>query len=288
MNKISFGGRGMSYVLRIVVAMAIALSLGLSTVAPAFAAGGLYGNLSGTVVSGSTNAPVAGANVSVVSPGGSYSATTDSHGFFNILSVAVDTYTVSITAKNFDKLDIAGVSVLGDQGTNLGRIQLASSSLVTIAHVTSHSSAGAFQPNATTDQYTVNSARMLQSTGNAASTNENAALLAVPGITMTNAGDITIRGGGTHEVGYEYDGVPFVEPFLYGNGSMGLSNGLGDIQVVEGAGDATTGGVGSGTINIVPQRGTYPGTGLFNIETGEKLSNPPKKKQESTCPTTKE
>lgn len=79
----------------------------------------------------------------------------------------------------------------------------------------------------------------------------------------------TIRGGLRTEVGYQLDGVPFTEPFFAGNASNGLYNGgLGSLQVVEGAGDATQGNVGGGVVNVVPKRGTYPASGDLDLEVG--------------------
>jgi len=178
----------------------------------------------------------------------------------------VDSYTVTVEAPGYQTENIAGVIVFGDE-TDSANATL-QKQLKTIAHVTARSVASAYQPSQTVDSYTVNKAQMLQSTGNPNSTDESAVLLSVPGVTMTNAGTVTIRGGAAYEVGYQYDGVTFKEPFLGGNGSMGLMNGLGSVQVVEGAGDATQGGVGAGVINVIPQRGSGPGTGSVDFQVG--------------------
>ncbi len=239
---------------------------------PAWAAGGVYGNITGTLIDATTHAPVAGAVVVAHSASGSYQSTSDSRGTFTILALPVDTYTVTITEPRHETASIPGVVVFGDQTNSIGTIALAPQ-LKTIARVNSRSVSGAFQPNQTTDQYTVSSAQILQSTGRAGSTDENSALLAVPGVTLTNnnspiGSTVTIRGGAAAEVGYQYDGVPFKEPFLGGNGSNGLMNGIGTIQVVEGAGDATQGEVGAGVINVIPQRGSGPPSGMLDLEAG--------------------
>ena len=181
--------------------------------------------------------------------------------------MTVDTYVLSVSASGFDALTIPGITVPGDQTLSLGNLQV-SRHLQTIGRVTARSTNGAFQPTQTTDSYTVSGARIIQTVGKTATTNENNLLLAVPGVTLSNAGIPSIRGGGAREVGYQYDGVTFTEPFLSNNGSNGLINGVGNVQVVEGAGDATQGGVGSGVINIVPKRGAYPGFGYVDLEAG--------------------
>jgi hypothetical protein len=236
----------------------------------AFAAGGVYGTLTGTVVDASTHAPIAGATVVAVSASQRFSGTTDREGRFSIIGVGVDTYTVSITAAGHEVLSVTGVTVLGDQTNTIGTVSLG---LRKIGQVTARSIASAFQPSQTSDQYTINPAQIAQSTGKNNSTDENAALLSVPGVTLTNnnsaiSTQVTIRGGAAYEVGYQLDGIPFREPFLSGNGSYGLLNGIGSVQVVEGAADATQAGVGSGVINIIPQRGSGSGSGLLDIEGG--------------------
>ncbi|MBV8423783.1 MAG: carboxypeptidase regulatory-like domain-containing protein [Candidatus Eremiobacteraeota bacterium] len=238
----------------------------------AFAAGGVYGSLSGTVLDSTSRAPISGATVTAKSPSNTYNSTTNGSGQFTMLGVASDTYTVTVTAAGHDLVSIPGVTVFGDQQNSIGSVAL-EPHLATIARVTSRSVSNAYQPTQTTDQYTINQQTILQSTGNAKSTNENAALLSVPGVTLTNnsmpySTEVTIRGAAAWEVGYQFDGVPFREPFVNGNGSFGLMNGVGNIQVVEGGGDATQAGVGAGVINVIPQRGSGPGSGNLYFGVG--------------------
>jgi len=255
-----------------IIAAALTVAFGLVSVGPALAAGGQYGNLNGTITDAATHAPIAGAHILAKAGSGSYSATTDSKGFFTILGMSVDSYTVTVTSEKYETVNIPGVIVFGGETDTIGTVAL-KPSLKTIATVTSRSESSAFQPTQTIDSYTVNQAQIQQSTGFSKSTNENAALLAVPGVTLTNnntvmGGTVTIRGGAAAEVGYQYDGVSFKEPFLGGNGSSGLMNGVGTIQVVEGAGDATQGEVGAGVINIIPARGEGPGSGNVTLAGG--------------------
>jgi hypothetical protein len=254
-----------------IIAAALTVAFGLLSIGPALAAGGQFGNLNGTVVDAATKAPIAGAEVTAKSGSGTYYQKTDGAGHFTILGMNVDSYTVTVTANGYQAINVPNVVVFGDETDSAGTIQLAKQ-LAQIAHVTSRSQSSAYQPSQTVDSYTVNQQQMLQTTGKTASTNENAVLLSVPGVTMTNAGDVTVRGGAEYEVGYQYDGVNFKDPFLGMNGSgltgNGVINGIGSVQVVEGAGDATQGGVGAGVINIIPERGSGPGTGEADFEAG--------------------
>lgn len=252
--------------------LAALLLCSLLPVAPALAAGGQYGNLVGSISDSTSKSPISGAQISAVSPSGRYSTTTDAHGRFSILQMVVDTYTITVTKQGYETLSLPGQTLQGDQTTDIGPWLLNHATPKTIAHVASRSSGGAFQPSNTIDSYTVTPAQQLQTTGKAFSTNENNLVLAVPGVTLTNAGTPTIRGGAAYEVGYQYDGVSFKEPFLGNNGSSGVNgslfSGVAQVQVVAGAGDATQGGVGSGVINIIPERGSGPGTFNLDLEVG--------------------
>ncbi len=254
-------------VLRIALSLLAFVAICATSAAPTFAAGGQTGNLQGTVVDATSNAPIANATITASAPAGSFVGHTDGKGFFSILGLNVDTYTVSVQAQGYQAVSLAGTTVPGDQILNLGTIRL-TKALRTIARTTSRALAGAFQPGQTTDSFTVSGNRILQSVGKTDTTNENNIILSVPGVSLTNSQVPTIRGGAPTEVGFQLDGIPFQEPFLYGNGSFNRVNGVGTIQVVEGAGDATQGDVGSGVINVIPKRGEYPGTGQLDFEAG--------------------
>lgn len=229
------------------------------------AAGGQTGNVSGTVIDAQTKAPVVGAAVTLAAPSGTYAAKTDGRGFFSILGVSVDTYRLSVERQGYETLMQSGVTVIGDQTLELGSVAL-QKHLRTIGSVKARSQSSAFQPTQTVDSVTVSGARVLQTTGKAASTDEQSLILAVPGTSVTNEGNITIRGGLATEVGYQFDGVDYTEPFFATNATNGKFNGLGAMQVVEGAGDATQGNVGGGVINIIPKRGTNPPFGFVDLE----------------------
>ncbi len=266
-----FLSRGRRASLRCILAVLLTAALsGLAT--PVFAAGGVFGTLTGTVVDAGTQAPISGATVNVTSPGQKYTTTTDGSGHFGIVGINVDTFSVTVTAPGHETLVVPGVTVIGDQTTSAGTLAL-QTRVTTIGRVTARSISNAFQPTQTTDSYTINAQQIIQSTGKAYSTNENAALLSVPGVTLTDnstptSSQVTIRGAPAYEVGYQLDGVPFREPFLNGNGSFGLMNGVGSVQVVEGAADATQAGVGAGVINVIPARGSGPGSGSIDLELG--------------------
>jgi Carboxypeptidase regulatory-like domain len=244
--------------LRALLACVIFAGMVCSLVSPAFAAGGQTGIIQGTVTDASGN-PVSGAAISAASPTGSYTATTAGNGSFTIVGVNVDTYAISVSAPGYDTYVLRGATVTGDQTLTLP-LKITKTQAV-IGRVGARSASGAFQPSQTVDSYTITGARIAQTTGSPADSNLNDVVLSAPGVSISENGNPTIRGGSQREVGYQLDGVSFDEPFLGQNGSAGNFTGLNSVQVVEGVGDASQGGLGSGVINVIPKRGTYPATG---------------------------
>jgi len=249
--------------------------------APALAAGGTNGNLNGTVVDASSKAPVAGASVVAKSGSGTYSATTDARGFFSILQMNIDSYTLTISAAGHDTVNLQNVIVFGDETDTVGTVSMQASGLKTIAKVTSRSASSAFQPTQTTDTYSVSGQRIQQALGNAYNSNEATLVQSVPGVIATydsaNGPGLSIRGSLGVELGYQYDEVPFSSPFFNANAGQGFINGInggsgGGLQIVSGAGDATQGNVGGGVINTVVPRGTYPAMRMLTSKSAARTS----------------
>jgi hypothetical protein len=260
-------------ILRAILCVAVALSLCLSTSGGAFAAGGIQGNLSGSVVDDSSGKPIADVAVTASSPSGTFNASTDASGHFVMLGLPPDTYTVSLTKAHYQPTSIAGVSVFGDMNNTVGIVRM-KTELVTIARVTSRARNSAYQPTQTQDTTTISGERITQALGNPNNQNEQNLILAAPGAIQDVQGGITVRGSLNTELGYQYDGVDFTVPFFDGNGSSGYLANLtggsgGSLQVVSGAGDATQGNIGAGVINIIPPRGTYPAKADASLLVGE-------------------
>ncbi|MBV9647570.1 MAG: carboxypeptidase regulatory-like domain-containing protein [Candidatus Eremiobacteraeota bacterium] len=237
------------------------------------AAGGVTGTLRGTVVDERTNAPIAGVAVSVASPSGRYRTTSDAHGFFVFPQIPTDTYLLSLEKNGYTAREVAGVTVLGDQTQSVGTLRL-TPALRTIGSVRSVArSSSAFQPNQTVDETTFVGARVDQALGEKGSTNFDQLVLAAPGVIQTAAGSanaFSIRGSASVEIGYQFDGVDYRGSWFDENPSQGFLNGIGGgrgaLQVVSGAGDATQGGIGAGVVNVIPGRGSYPGSGFASFD----------------------
>jgi hypothetical protein len=253
--------------LRAFIALVIFAGMVCSLVSPAFAAGGQSGHLQGVITNGATGQPIAGVTISAASPTGTYTAKTGGDGSFQIVGMNVDTYTVSASSGGFETLVLRGVTLEGDQTVNIGSQALSKVASV-IGRTTGRSPSSVFQPAQTTDAYTISGDRILQTTGKTASIDEVALALSVPGVSLTDSGAITIRGGLRTEVGYQLDGVDYTEPFFVNNAGNNRFNGIGSLNVVEGAGDATQAQSAGGTFNLIPKRGTYPGFGYLDLEVG--------------------
>src|ERR1700676_987598 len=250
---------------RALAAFVFALAFIASSAVPSLAVGGLTGNLTVTVLDAKSRAPISGANIVAVAPSARYTATTDARGFVQINGMTVDTYSVTISAPGFDTLSLSGVTIQGDNTVDL-QSQGLNKTLVQIGRSTSRTTASVFQPSQTTDAVTVSGVRVTEALGKQAAISETALALSVPGVQLTNSGRLTIRGGLANEVGYQLDGVNFTEPFLNTNASTNRFNGLGALQVVAGAGDASQGDGGGGVVNVIIKRGSRPAFGFVDAE----------------------
>jgi hypothetical protein len=246
--------------------VALTASLVFGSLAPAYAAGGLTGNFSGTVQD-STGAPVSGATVDLVSPSGSYKQTTDAKGNFLFLNINIDTYILSVQATGFEPYGREGITVSGDSSGSIGIIKLGKLNVPKqIAVVTSRSQSSAFQPNATVPSFTVGGAVLEAAQGKTSNASEESVLLAAPGFQVDKEGGLILDGSTTDEVHFFFDGVDFTDPGFNQNGNNYFFNGISSTQIVPGAGDPSQGDSGAGAVNLVVRRGTYPGTGQVDAE----------------------
>lgn len=250
---------------RQLTAVVLAIAFTLSIAPAAFAAGGQTGSINGTVLDVKTQAPLNNVAVTAASPSGSYHTTTDATGKFSIAGILVDTYAVSLKINGYAPVSLSGVTIQGDSNVALGTVTM-QKSLTEIAHVTSRSASSAFQPGQTTDQYSINSARKDQALGKKDNVSETNLILSVPGTQTNAAGALAIRGSQRTQLSYQFDGINYTEPLGNQFENNLFLNGVGSLQVVPGAGDATQGNAGSGVINIIPKRGTSPAFGHLDVE----------------------
>lgn len=250
-------------------ALCLTVALMLGSMAPAYAqVGGTSGNINGTITSDS-GAPVTGATVALASPSGTYTQHTDSHGYFSFLGVPTDTYTLSVQAKGFNSYSQTGITVAGGNTLALGSLALAPENAV-IGTVTAHSLASAFQPNQTIPQYTLSGQVLQAAAGKAANANEQQILLSVPGFQLDSMGNLVLQGATRDQIRYQFDGVDFTDPGFSFNANNAFFNGISSVQVVSGAGDPSQPNGGAGSVNLIVKRGTYPASGLLDLELNDR------------------
>jgi hypothetical protein len=224
-------------------------------------AAGITGTISGTISNAATGVPLAGVKINVASPTGSATATTNAQGFFSLTGLTVDTYTVSFQSPGFEPASLTGMTVFADQvldvSTKLRK------SLSTIAKVTARGSGGgAYQPKQTQDTYSVTSDQVEAILGRSDAVSESNLIASLPGATYDSSGYPVLRGGRENEEGFQNEGIDQTDAFTsqFVN-SLALNPSLKSLQLTPGAGDASTGNAGTGTINLVSKRGTYPAFG---------------------------
>jgi hypothetical protein len=231
-----------------------------------WALAGTTGGLTGTVLDAGSGAPIAGARVQVSSPSDVSSVTTDASGHFAFLTLAPDTYTLSVTKTGYQDLSIPGQSVFADTVQTV-TVRVANA-LRTIARVSATAAGSLVKSGTTADVYSVNQAmqRAASTLGGGGSLNSAyAAVASVPGayVPMNQTGyyqTVTIRGGDFDQVGYEFDGVPINRSFDNYPSSSASSLGNAEVQVYTGSSPANSESQGlAGYINQVIKTGTYPG-----------------------------
>lgn len=253
----SRAGKRASLAMRSMLAfLALALFVVQAT-PPAFA--GTTGVISGTVTDAQTKAPLADVRVTAVSPTGTYSATTNARGFYSMTGVFSDTYAVSFQLQGYEPVSIPGVTVFADQGQTLN-VSL-TKQLKTIAKVVARSSGGAFQPNQTVDTYTVTAKQATQLLGNNINLSESQLITSLPGAMSDSSGYPVIRGGRENEESFQFEGIPYTDAFTnqFVNTLALPGLGLQSAQLTPGVGTAAQQNYGTGSLNLIVKRGSYPG-----------------------------
>lgn len=233
---------------------------------PLSAFAGTTGALRGHVVDAQTHAALQGAKVTVSSASQNASATTDSGGNFQFISLAPDTYVVSVEKDGYDSVSSPGNSVLADQSTDVTIPMMPS--IKTIAQVRSRSVQSLVHPGTTSDVYSLNPSGQHAATALAGSGSLNQAYSAIasaPGVSMPSGQQgwyqsVYIRGGDYDQVAYEFDGIPVLRDSDAAPIVTLSSLGQQEVQVYTGGTPATSDSPGlAGYINQVIRTGTYPG-----------------------------
>jgi hypothetical protein len=237
---------------------------------------GTTGALSGHVVDSVTQAPVAGARVTAVSPSQSESTTTDANGAYAFVSLAPDTYTVTVQLAGYDTSTQPGINVLADQTQTLTIVLKKSATVLGTIHVVATQSA-LVKGGVSSDVYSVSGATGAAATALGGSGNLNTAysqMAAVPGVSAVQGQQgwyqpIYIRGGDLDQVGWEFDGIPVNR--TYDNAPQTFLSNLGqqELQVYTGGTSANADASGiAGYVNQVVKRGTEPDSQTLDLGMG--------------------
>jgi hypothetical protein len=250
--------------LRSALAFALLLAFVLCSMPSAFAQV-TTGTIQGTITSSQGNTKLAGVQVVATAPSGRYTATTDQNGFFSINGVTPDTYNITYTRTGYETFTLQGVTVV--QGQVANATTALNQSLQRIGRTQSRSTAGAFQPTQTTDQYNVNSQQIATTLGKQGGNSESNLLASIPGASFDSSGYPVLRGGREYEEGFQYEGIDYTDAFTHQFVNSLILNGASNFQVQPGAGDASIGNAGTGAINVVAKRGTSPAFGQLEANT---------------------
>lgn len=239
----------------------LAATLGLAAffgVIPMVAHAGTTGTISG-VVTQPDGAPLAGVTVTATSPSQKATTSTDSHGFYSLLALIPDTYTVSFSRSEYGPVSVPQVVVQQDQ--NLSLNEKLSLVLRTIAHIQSTAAGSLVRPREGSDVYNVSGQELTAAT-NPGDLHETLYqwTAIVPGVTSTGfPSQPRVRGGQVTDLGYEFEGIP-IQDNIVGFFTTNLSNvGVQNLEVYTGGLGAADSANGSGYLNSVLRTGTNPG-----------------------------
>lgn len=220
------------------------------------------GQITGRVTDATTNAPIASADVTAVSPTGTYKAVSNANGYFAIVNVYPDTYRVSVTAAGYQPNMLDGNTV-GQNNSTIVNISL-SKEVAVLGHVSVRGATTVIQPTVPADQYvlTASAANATNGSGGSMSLYQTPGIIAtLPGVTLDAGGYSHIRGSRFDEVGYEYDGLTTVEPITGTFSTNLVEDGASSLQVSTGGYSAAGGNAISGEVNTVVGIGSYPARG---------------------------
>jgi outer membrane receptor protein involved in Fe transport len=255
-----------------IIGRLFALTLVVVTASFSVSLAGVTGNISGHVTDDHAN-PIGYAKVTAASPSQSGSGQTDAHGFFSILNLSPDTYTVTASKDGFDTVSVAGITVQADQTASVTVVlhEMAKS----LGKVLVAATASVVSKTVTGDLYSVNAQKISQYQGSAGGAetlySQNGVVGSLPGVIRSfgsgggyfGNGTLSFRGGSTDQVGFELEGIPLNRGFDAANGTSFTTNGIGSLEVYTGGEPADAGRSMSGYINETIQRGSYPGGADF-------------------------
>lgn len=236
----------------------VALLLSSLFALPASAQTATTGAISGTITD-TSNKPLADVRITASSPSQTATATTNARGFYSIVNLSPDTYTVSFQKQGYTASSVPGITVFQLQTATLNE-QL-QTQLRTIAVVRATGGSNLVKSNQGSDVYNVTGAQLTAAT-NPVDTHETLYqyLAVTPGVTSTGPNaQPRVRGGQVTDLGYQFEGIP-IQDRITGFFTTNLANiGISNIEVYTGGLPASGSTNGTGYFNSVLKTGSYPG-----------------------------
>jgi hypothetical protein len=276
----TFFGRARMSLLKLGRFFIFALMLSFAAVGQSLA--GVTGSISGHVTDERNN-PVAGVKIAVASPSQEVTTQSDARGFYSVLSLSPDTYSITASKDGFDTSTLSGVTVQTNQ-TATANIALRPSAK-TLGKVVTTATASVVSKTVTGDLYAVSASAIRSYQGSAGGSetlySQNAVAGSLPGVVRTvgtgggygGNGSLSFRGGSNDQIGFELEGIPLNRGFDAANATSFVTNGLASLEVYTGGEPADAGRSMSGYINEVYRRGSYPGGADFTAIVGSPTFN---------------
>ena len=232
---------------------------------PNAALAGTTGNITG-VVKDTSGKPVADVTVAAASLSQALSGTTDAHGYYSLVNLIPDTYTVSFQKTGYQSVSVPGITVLQDQSITVN--QSLQTELKTIASVRASGTSNLVKPEQGSDVYTIGGAQLSSATNPVGSLETIYQWMAVtPGVTSNGfPAQPRIRGGQVTDLGYEFEGIP-IQDRMVGFFTTNLSNtGLSNVEIYTGGLSGAGAINGTGYFNSVLKTGTYPSFSTLSLQ----------------------
>src|SRR6202035_852562 len=145
------------------------------------------------------------------------SAVSDGKGFFSVLNLTPDTYTITASKDGYDTAQFAGVTVQADQTATAAIAMRPTVKVLTT--VTTTAVASVVNKSVTGDLYAVNAAAIdrYQGAAGRAETlySQNGVVGSLPGVVRSvgtgggyeGNGSLSVRGGSNDQIGFELEGI---------------------------------------------------------------------------------
>jgi len=234
---------------------------------------GSTGKIAGTVIDGTTGAPLVGVNVVV--QGTSMGAATDENGYFVILNIRPGEYTLTASYIGYQTVNVAEILVNTDRTTQID-IEMKPAALDIKEEIT----VTAKRPIVEKDKTSSSIHMQSQEINDQPISGVRDLLELTPGVNRNADGTISIRGGGGYDINYSINGIKAMNTntsvTAFGGSGMSKSENswkyeinplaVSQMEVVSGGFNAEYGNAQSGVVKVVTKEGGSEFHGGFRYE----------------------